>query len=346
MSIAAPNSLANTFISAQSLYRSGRPNPAGVDLGDTAEMLNLQSLYDKAAVTGDDGKAPAVDWEGIESAANDMLQRSVDMRVLIVLAAAVLRTRGLDAFADVLRAIDELVNDRWLQWFPRSADPGEGDAVDADWRGNVLSDLRDKRIVDGLRELRPFAQTRLGALSVANLNIDRDGKAPDIPSISAALAAQPSLNPLVVRAQKQLADCGAAVEHVVSALSGQWSVYIDLSKLTAICDGAAATLQRVMSGQSTQANAAALSEPVSSSDVKSETPSGGAVMSATAVNDNTSLSRESARDVLQQLIDFFHRTEPSSPIPLYLQRAQKLIGLEFKDVVKQMGGDVQTFTQD
>jgi len=322
------------YISAEILYSAGRDNPAGVDLGDSHELLSLQQLYDRALIEHEDGSAPSVDWSGIETVADDLLHRSVDMRLLVPLAAAVLHTQGLDAFADVLRTIEQLVSEHWLQWYPRAFEDGED--IDAEWRGNVISELRDKRIIDGLRGLRPFPQTRsIAACTIADLLPARDGKSPDTESLRRTIADQPVAAADVACVSKVLGDCANALARTVAHMADQWSVYIDVSRLISVCESASRCLLDLESGVMPRAD---MGIDASAAMVSQ----GNATPSREAARAET-LSRESAKAELQRLIDFFAQTEPSSPIPLYLRRAQELVGLDFRQMIKRMGADMQSF---
>ena len=39
---------------------------------------------------------------------------------------------------------------------------------------------------------------------------------------------------------------------------------------------------------------------------------------------------------LDELCDYYTRTEPSSPVPLLLRRAQRLVGMDFMDLLKDL----------
>lgn len=328
---------ASPMISVEILYRTGREDPAGVDLGDSYEMLQLQQRYDKALIEDDEGERPTVDWEGIEETALELLQRSVDMRLLILLAAAVLRTRGLEAFVDVLRTIDELVREHWEAWHPFSLD--EGDGIDAEWRANVIAQLGDRRIHAGLRELRPFPQTRLASSALASLLPDADGMPPNLEPLRQAMSEQAPLQRIVPKVRQVLVDGGALLERIVATLAEQRSVYVDLARLTRVCLDASRCLAGIEPGPADQA----------ANDVThAGAEAGGAEVGAMTLQSidlpqSVALSRDRAKAVLQQLIDFFEQAEPASPVPLYLRRAQSLIGLDFRRTMKLMGGDMQSF---
>ncbi len=53
-------------------------------------------------------------------------------------------------------------------------------------------------------------------------------------------------------------------------------------------------------------------------------------------------SREDVMRALEKSCEFFSRNEPSSPVPILLKRAQKLISMDFLDIVRDLApGGVQ-----
>jgi type VI secretion system protein ImpA len=50
-------------------------------------------------------------------------------------------------------------------------------------------------------------------------------------------------------------------------------------------------------------------------------------------------SRQDAIAALDAVADFFRRTEPSSPIPLFLSRAKRLVSKDFLEVLADIAPD-------
>ena len=50
-------------------------------------------------------------------------------------------------------------------------------------------------------------------------------------------------------------------------------------------------------------------------------------------------SREDAIRTLDSVSDFFRRTEPSSPVPLFVDRAKRLIAKDFLEVLTELAPD-------
>jgi len=58
-----------------------------------------------------------------------------------------------------------------------------------------------------------------------------------------------------------------------------------------------------------------------------------------SIGDGTIRSREDVIFVLGQICDFYARTEPSSPVPLLLKRAQRLVPMNFLEIMSDLTPD-------
>lgn len=50
-------------------------------------------------------------------------------------------------------------------------------------------------------------------------------------------------------------------------------------------------------------------------------------------------SREEVVQMLEKICQFYERTEPSSPLPMLLRRAQRLAGKNFIEIVRDLSPD-------
>ena len=56
-------------------------------------------------------------------------------------------------------------------------------------------------------------------------------------------------------------------------------------------------------------------------------------------------SREDALRQLDRVIDFLHRTEPGNPAPLLIERAKRLVGVSFMDIMADLAPDAVSTIQ-
>ena len=50
-------------------------------------------------------------------------------------------------------------------------------------------------------------------------------------------------------------------------------------------------------------------------------------------------SRDDVVRILDKICEYFRRNEPSSPVPLLLQRAKRLVAKDFMDILKDLTPD-------
>lgn len=316
------------------LLKADRTDPAGESLDDTGEVDTLQRLARGTPETEVAGKvipAKPPNWPVIEEMAVELLGRSVDIRVLIVLAQAALRGGKLQVFANCLDVSAALVRDQWGAWYPRTL---EGGNIDAEERENAIAAVADTAMLASLRAARPFSVPLLRACAIGDFLPDASARESSLHAIARALADAQARGE-VEATHRELERSAQALVSLSEALRGR-DLFGDFSRLAALLSGASAALSNSI-GQASDSAAApdAAAPELAESSVQEH------AMHPAAEN----LSRESAKRTLQQLIDYFVRVEPSSPVPLYLRRAQSLIGLEFSDVVREMGDDVSKFSR-
>ena len=303
-----------------------RENPAGKSLDETGEVsaLQRQSLgTPEMEVAGQviPGRPP--NWPAIEERAVELLGRSVDIRLLILLAEASLRTGKLALFVDCVQTLGKLVSERWEHWYPCTYEHGE---LDIEERESALVELRGTRMVNALRAARPFVSPRLKALTFGELAM-LDGALPAAAQTLIVAMAEPGIRGEVERIFDLVRAALAAFDDLSTAL-GKRHMLADCSRVVAVLKGVAETLAVVVA----QVRAALATEVGLEASAK-----------APAHAARTQFSNESARAVLQALIDHYAAAEPSSPIPHYLRRAQSLIGLDFEAVVAVLGDDIRKF---
>src|SRR5689334_18734051 len=162
--------------------------PCGEDLEDT----QLLSSFDAFRLFGQSTALSAeTDWRDIRDRSLEALGKSKDFRLLCHLAAAVLRTDGLESFAKTLGVASGWLETWWAQVYPKVDE-------DAILRRNALNGLGDRMaIADGLRRAPILVHRQLGAFSIRDIEIatgqqaptEADTNPPDAAQLNAILAA-------------------------------------------------------------------------------------------------------------------------------------------------------------
>lgn len=285
------------------------------------------------------------DWKDVRGRALDLLARSKDLRIAVLLLRALLRTDGILGFCDGVEVLHGLVIDRWDEVHPR-LDPDE--AYDPTARVNALAALCDPETL--LRDLRetPLVVSRVfGPVCWRDIAIvtgemkPADHEAPrfDPSSLAAAFHDAEAERLRQVAAALVGADARVArLEQFLTDKAGSRHA-LDFAPLTSLLAAMAKHLnQRLVELGIAVAPAAA-----ASANGGAEFPAGGgtgkASRSVRGADAGDIASRDDVVRMLDRICAYYARCEPASPVPLLLERAKRLVPLGFADIVRDLAPD-------
>jgi type VI secretion system protein ImpA len=310
--------------------------PCGPNLEYDPAFQELErNLLGKPEVQYGNTITPAVppDWKAVRRQAVELLGRTRDLRIAVALARALLALEGLPGFAGGLQAIDAMLETHWANVHPQ-LDPDDDD--DPTLRINSLGPLTDAGTV--LRELHDSAFVQLpglGPLSLRQLDY-ATGEAP-VPdgqlalapaSIEKALQAIPreALQPVLAAATQ----AHAGVIHIEAMLVQRVgnAQALNLAPLLRPLARIAAFLQPYAKG-------AAIDAPEPAPAVAGAAP---AAPLAAGISGDI-LDRDDVVKALDKLLSYYRRQEPSSPIPILLERAKRLVPMTFMEIMEDLAPD-------
>lgn len=316
--------------------------PCGENLEDDAGFSNF---FFEAEGTPEkfDGQntipAEAPDWRDIKKRAQEHLVTTKDLKLISVLAQAVLNTEGLNKFEECLRGVRFLVNEQWQNVFP-PLDEDDGDPLE---RISALSLITEKNFVLNSLKSLPLGKSKMmGLVCLSDIekltDSSREKQDSDIneTQISAIFKdTDPEELGILVQA---INDCKEHIEDINQTFIGNAgnSYSVDFDKLAKIL------------GQMTSAigNYAEIEQADDNEEEINEENSGEAGVSGSQskaqtikICDVTLNSREDIEKSIDLICDYYAKYEPSSPLPLLLKRARKLVHLEFLDIIKEIASD-------
>jgi type VI secretion system protein ImpA len=301
--------------------------PCGEDLEDT----QLLASFDAFRLFGQTTPLSAeTDWRDIRDRSLEALGKSKDFRLLCHLGAAVLRTDGLEAFAATAAAASTWLETWWGEVYPKVDE-------DAILRRNALNGLADRMaIVDGLRRTPILVHRQLGSFSIRDIEIatgqqaptEADTTPPDAAQLNAMLAAS-SVEELTSLRGK-LEGCLTALKGIEAKMRSEAGSdgAPDFSALLAPL-GRTTTL--VVSHLDTRMPAASGADGANGQAVD------GAAGGLVAVGNIR--TRDDAVRALDAVATFFKNNEPASPVPLFIERAKRLVGKDFLSVLEDIVPD-------
>jgi type VI secretion system protein ImpA len=310
-----------------------QPLSGDAPCGENLEDSQLLASFDAFRLFGQSVPLnPAPVWRDLEAKSRAALNRSKDFRLLAHFGAAVLRTQGLPAFLSTLSVAAQWLNQYWTQVYPLVDD-------DAILRKNALNSFADRMaIVDGVRRLPIVRHPVLGSFSLRDFEIATghlaapDGeKVPEEAEVRAVLAASTADDLSTLQSSVLSAlDAMKAIETKMREEGGSEAAPTFDPLITQLVQ-----LQRLLTeGLAAHPGAANLATPVdtgSTSTASSGTPRSGSLQS---IN-----SRQDAIHALDAVASYFRMNEPSSPIPLFIERAKRLVAKDFLEVLADIAPD-------
>lgn len=313
--------------------------PCGPNLEYDADFLALeQAALGKPEVQYGDTITPAEapEWKLVKKLALALFERSRDLRVAAPLLRALLALHGVAGFAAGSGLIARLLEQRWDSVHPQ-LDPD--DDLDPTLRINSLAALADPAGV--LRELRDcsfLALPGLGGLSLRMLEL-ASGELPAAPGQSAI--AMSSLDAALDDADPaQLADAAGATAAALDSIVRIEALLVQQvgSAQALNLDALTRPLRRmrdVLAAHLAVPGDAAGQAEAAPADGAAAAPAAGQPPAASASID----SRADVVRMLDKLLAYYERNEPSSPVPMLLQRAKRLAPKNFFEIMEDLAPD-------
>jgi type VI secretion system protein ImpA len=304
--------------------------PCGENLEYDPQFLALEAaLNGKPEVQYGSTITPATgpDWKAVRTLAFELMGRTRDLRVAVGLTRALLGQEGAPGLAEGLALLAALLSAQWEQLHPQlDAD----DDNDPTLRLNTLAALVEPGGM--LRQLRdmPLVEARaIGAFGLRDIEAGEGDEAGDASraapaTIAAAFeaASQDDLAAMCVALDAAAASVGqieATLARHLGAGTG-----IDLTPLASLLHRAA--------GQVRPHLATAAGTPLEAARTDGAVP-------AAVRADGEIAGRADVVRLLERICAWYARAEPSSPVPLLLQRARGLVEMNFTELMEELAPD-------
>ena len=315
------------------------PITAEKPCGDSLEDTELLASFDTFRLFGqsrpldapsepDEKRIPkpaeSPEWIAIRDKAVEALRKSKDLRLLAYLGTALLRTDGVPAFAASLNVAAQWLEAHWAQVYPLVDE-------DAILRRNALNCFADPMaIVDRLRRVPLVSSRQHGRFSLRDIDIAThqmpagEGDTPaDENQINAAFDELP-LEQLTLLHDSVATAIGSAkkIDSTMREAAGSESTpsFEPLTTQLAKMNQVLRTRLSARTGTTEEGGVGASGE-------------GGASIGGVVK------SRQDVVRALEAIATFYRQAEPSSPIPLLLDRAKRLVSKDFLEVLEEIAPD-------
>ena len=310
-------------------------HPCGEELDDfvfSSEYTELERLAQgrEEQVMGDEViPAEEPDWRAVREKSEALFDQAKSLRVAVLLTKALTMREGLAGAASGFGLIRQLLEQFWDHLDPLI---DEGDATE---RMHTLGELGSTEgYIRLLRKTVLVASAAIGKFTIRDyllagdfLTAPEGEETPQMSTINQALMdidleeLQATLSQL-----DELADHAKAIE---TAFNGQVEAadQLALDDLYRLCRDVRPVLQDALERR----GVATGDGPEAGAEGEAGAKAPVAAAAPGEIN-----SREDAMKMLDRVTEYFNKNEPSSPVPLLVQRAKRLVSQDFTSILKDL----------
>lgn len=302
----------------------------GIELDGTLELSAFEMAVREPEVAPIAGveRQDERDWRAIDGSARELLRTSKDLRVAVQLARARCHTQGLPAFCQALCFIGELTRRYWAGVYPRL----DAESAEPTARVNALEELVSAPMLEQLRRTRLAVAPGLGPVTIKEAIASTRPGSKDGPRVKAALDALGA--DAVEQHLAQLRATRGALEQLTAFVLEQSQAPVRVKALMATNDERPGMLD-VLEGLFAEAHQRGAARPGADDAPPSLAANGGSGAPRDA-RSGVLASRGDVIAMLDRVCDYYSASEPSSPVPLLLRRAQRLVPLDFLSIVRDL----------
>ena len=313
--------------------------PCGPNLAYEAPYLELEMIAQGTPERQmGDAVIPAEEpnWKLVRDRSIELLGRTKDLQLIIHLAVALVETDGLQGLRDGLAVLCESLERYWDQIYPQLDPEDDNDPLQ---RMNIVVSLCDQdRFLRRVRAIPLTNSPRAGRLSLRDIAIasgeiaptaggDEEGApGPDMALVEAAFedTEVDELTEFTTIAEEARVLVLRLDQYLIETVGAGGAP--DLSELNRVLGDIVAQLR----GQLERRGVGIGGGGTEASEGASEAAEGPGAPSGEI------RSREDVIRALDRVCRYYEAKEPSSPIPLLLRRAQRLVAKSFVEIVRDL----------
>ena len=296
-------------------------SPCGEDLEYDDEFTELERVAqpkEEQQIGDTIVAAEEPDWKDVYKRSRALFSRTKDMRVTLYLLRGAVHEEGEVRLTDfgLARALDDTVI------VPRAVDLGEMTVR----RAPLVSSRALGRF--SLRDIK---------VATGELSATDDEPAPQMAAIEGAFMEAPAEEVQATQAAiQQSIEAVTAIESTLTEKVGAANA-TDLNALVSLLRECANTVNEQLSRRGLGDASMAADGGGAEGETAAGAVAGG--VAAPVARAGEIASREDVVRVLDKMCDWYAKAEPSSPVPVLLRRAKKLVHMDFMEIVRDLAPD-------
>jgi type VI secretion system protein ImpA len=308
----------------------GGSEPSGPDLEydpdframESAALGKPQQQMGSTIVAGEDP-----DWKTVQRQSTALLAKSRDLRVAIYLLKALIRTGGWTGVSESLAVLRGLIDTFWDQGLHPRPD-GDQDPI----RLNALSELDAQEVLAAVKAIPLCIHPMMGPIALKQVEIATgesaapEGADPITLATIEGIFAECPLDALQATdaGLRKSAEALAAIESTVAAKSEP----PNLERLARLIRKAGDVVRDALARRT--------AVPAGIAQAGGPVPVNGASSAVRMSLAGEISSRDDVLKALDKIIAYYAKYEPSSPIPMFMERSKKLVVMSFVDIVNEL----------
>jgi len=288
------------------------------------------------------------EWRTVKKQALSYMEKTRDLKLISILAQSVLNTEGIAKFEQCLSGLAQLIDEYWNEVFP-SLDEDDGDPLE---RISALGHLSDNTFIVSVLKNTPIVQSKVfGKVTLRAIERATDSSVSkgsgdlDISQINAVFKESDD---------EEIASMFSAIKQSIVHLESLNNTFIEKAgnNYNVNFDNTIKTLTHLAASLEKYGNVKVVEtiEPQDDDTPASSTKSTGEnKVTSNTQNSQNGLSFQdgnfklSSREDVEHCFDlicaYYTEYEPSSPIPVLINRSKKLVHMDFMDIVKEIMPD-------
>ncbi len=308
--------------------------PCGRNLDYTPELMLLEESVKEPDEPGlkDIEAIDSRNWRDILNKSEKLLRESKDLRVAVIMTRALLHVEGFSGYCSGLSVVKGIVERYWEGLYP-ALDEGDPDpmvrlnALRELWNTPTLGELRGAVLVS-VRGLGDFSLNDF--LIAKGLAKPRAGVQPPSPQHVLRGFETGTTPELLAQARGGLEDV-KALESLVRSKANDHS--FETTPLREVFGRAVTGLGEFVRAAPTPGGDAAAGAAGEAGDNGQPVSEMRSVPMAIA---GEVQSRDDVVKMLDKIVTYYEKNEPSSPVPLLMHRARRLVTMNFMEIMKDL----------
>lgn len=314
--------------------------PCGPDLAYDPAFQQLETLVRGKPET-QFSAAEDPDWKELRDLASEFHGKSKHLTAAVILTLSLLKTEGFPGFRNGLAVVKGMLEQYWDAVYPR-LDPDDNN--DPTERLNILANLVSLgdpyRMLPRLQETAICQSPSLGKVNLRDIIIAKQPPAPEEgkPAPLTEAQIQATFKDSNVDGLKAVHEAVIQSFEMVKAIDALLSEKVGAGRGTNF-DELSKSLKQIQASVAPFLGVA----PIEGAEGEAAAPVAGAPAATRSVAIPGAISsREDVVQTLERICQFYQLSEPSSPVPYILRRAQRIAKMNYMEIVNELTPDAMS----